>query len=199
MLHTLPNLPFEKDALAPFISKETLEFHHGHHHKTYVDTLNQLIKGTEFENLSLEQIVRRSSGTIFNNAGQAWNHEFYWHSLTPHSQQPREELAEALRADFGSIESFQKKFTAAASSIFGSGWAWLTLNNTGKIEILVTSNADNPLRHGGTPLLTWDVWEHAYYIDYRNERAKYLDSAWRVTNWDFAARNLAEARKKLAA
>ena len=190
MIHELPPLPYAIDALAPHISAETLEFHHGKHHKTYVDNLNKLIPGTEFENLSLEDIVRKSSGGIFNNAAQIWNHTFYWSCLAPKAGgKPTGALAAAIDTAFGSFDAFKEKFSQTAVTTFGSGWAWLVKNAAGGLELVSTSNAGCPLTAGQTPLLTCDVWEHAYYIDYRNLRAKYVESFWNLVNWDFVARN----------
>ncbi|MEA3219972.1 superoxide dismutase [Immundisolibacter sp.] len=190
MTHELPPLPYALDALAPHISAETLEFHHGKHHKTYVDNLNKLIPGTEFENLSLEDIVRKSSGGIFNNAAQIWNHTFYWNCLAPKAGgKPTGALAAAIDTAFGSFDAFKEKFSQTAVTTFGSGWAWLVKNAAGGLELVSTSNAGCPLTAGQTPLLTCDVWEHAYYIDYRNARAKYVESFWNLVNWDFVARN----------
>jgi Fe-Mn family superoxide dismutase len=190
MTHQLPPLPYAIDALAPHISAETLEFHHGKHHKTYVDNLNKLIPGTEFENLSLEDIVRKSSGGIFNNAAQIWNHTFYWNCLAPKAGgAPTGALAAAIDKAFGSFDTFKEKFGQTAITTFGSGWGWLVKNAAGGLELVSTSNAGCPLTAGQKPLLTCDVWEHAYYIDYRNLRAKYVESFWNLVNWDFVARN----------
>ena len=191
MEHKLPDLPYSKNALAPNISVETLEYHYGKHHKTYVDNLNKLIPGTEFENLSLEEIVKKASGGIFNNAAQIWNHTFYWNCLSPKSGgEPSGAIANAIIKNFGSFEQFKEKFTNAAVTLFGSGWAWLVKNPDGSLAIEATSNAGNPLKDGKKPLLTCDVWEHAYYIDYRNARAKYIEAFWKLVNWEFVARNL---------
>jgi Fe-Mn family superoxide dismutase len=190
MTHELPPLPYAIDALAPHISKETLEYHHGKHHKTYVDNLNKLIPGTEFENLSLEDIVRKSSGGMFNNAAQIWNHTFYWKCLAPNAGgKPTGALAAAIDKTFGSFDAFKEKFSQTAIGTFGSGWGWLVKNASGGVEVVSTSNAGCPLTAGQTPLLTCDVWEHAYYIDYRNARAKYVETFWNLVNWDFVARN----------
>jgi len=187
MEHKLPELPFAKDALVPYISVETLEYHYGKHHKTYVDNLNKLIPGTAFENSSLEDIIRKASGGIFNNAAQVWNHTFYWNCLSPKGGgEPSGALALAITRDFGSFTQFKEKFTNAAVTLFGSGWAWLVKNNDGSLAIEATSKAGNPLKDGKKPLLTCDVWEHAYYIDYRNARAKYVEAFWNIVNWDFA-------------
>ena len=188
--HALPELPFALDALEPRLSAETLEFHWGKHHRGYVTKLNELIQGTEFEELALEEIVRRSSGAIFNNAAQAWNHAFYWQCLAPNSRQrPSGKLAKAIDTRFGSLGSFKERFTQVAVDTFGSGWVWLTLDRDGSISVGSTSNADTPIRKHGFPLFTCDVWEHAYYIDYRNERLKYVQALWEIANWDFVNRN----------
>ncbi len=193
MEHTLPTLPYALDALAPYISKETLEFHYGKHHQTYVTNLNNLIKGTGFENLSLEDIIKQSSGPVFNNAAQVWNHTFYWMGLKPNGGgAPKGALADAINARWGSFESFKEEFAKCAVGTFGSGWAWLVKKADGSLELVSTSNAATPLTTAGSkPLLTCDVWEHAYYIDYRNARPKYLENFWNVVNWDFAEKNFA--------
>ncbi len=192
MAFELPDLPYAKTALAPHISEETLEFHYGKHHQTYVTNLNNLVPGTEFEGLSLEEIITKSSGGIFNNAAQIWNHTFYWNSLSPNGGgQPSGNLASAITASFGSFEAFKAEFTKCAVTTFGSGWAWLVKDKEGNLSLVSTSNAASPLTEGLTPLLTCDVWEHAYYIDYRNARPKYLDAFWSLVNWDFAATNFA--------
>ncbi|MEY4194948.1 MAG: hypothetical protein RLZZ226_1316 [Pseudomonadota bacterium] len=191
MIHELPPLPYARDALAPYISAETLEFHYGKHHATYVTNLNNLIAGTEFENLSLEEIVKRSSGGIFNNAAQVWNHTFYWNGLKPNGGgAPTGAIAAAIDAAFGSFDQFREDFTKCAVTTFGSGWAWLVKNADGSLALVSTSNAGCPLTAGQTPILTCDVWEHAYYIDYRNARPKYLEAFWNLVNWDFASANL---------
>jgi superoxide dismutase, Fe-Mn family len=191
MQHVLPPLPYELTALQPHISKETLEFHYGKHHQTYVTNLNNLIKGTEFEELTLEEIIKKSSGGIFNNAAQIWNHTFYWHSLSPNGGGPATgKLAQAITAKFGSFDDFKKQFTQTAVTTFGSGWAWLVKNADGSLDLLSTSNAQTPLTVAGkVPLLTCDVWEHAYYIDYRNRRPDYVGAFWNLVNWEFATKN----------
>lgn len=190
MAFELPALPYAKDALAPHISEETLEYHYGKHHQAYVTNLNNLIPGTEFEGLSLEEIIVKSSGGIFNNAAQVWNHTFYWNCLTPNGGgQPTGALADAINAAFGSFEKFKEEFTKCAVTTFGSGWAWLVKNADGSLAIVSTSNAGCPLTTGQTPLMTCDVWEHAYYIDYRNARPSYVDHFWSLVNWDFVAKN----------
>jgi len=186
----LPALPYATDALAPHISAETIEFHYGKHHQTYVTNLNNLISGTEFEGLSLEEIVKKSYGGIFNNAAQVWNHTFYWHSLSPNGGgAPTGGLAYAIDRTFGSFEQFKAEFTKTAVTTFGSGWAWLVKKPNGGLELVSTSNAGTPLTAGQTPLLTCDVWEHAYYIDFRNLRPKYLEAFWALVNWEFASAN----------
>lgn len=190
MAHTLPALPYANDALAPVISAETIEYHYGKHHQTYVTNLNNLITGTEFENSTLEEIILKSSGGIFNNAAQVWNHTFYWNGLKPQGGgAPTGELAAAIDKAFGSLDEFKKQFAQKAITTFGSGWAWLVKNKDGSLSLESTSNAATPLTAGQTPLLTIDVWEHAYYIDYRNARAKYAEEFWSIVNWDFVAAN----------
>jgi len=189
MTHVLPPLPFAKDALAPVISAETLEFHYGKHHQTYVDNLNKLIVGTEFADLPLEQIVLKAQGPIFNNAAQVWNHTFYWNGLKPNGGgEPAGALAAAMTQPYGSFTTFRQQFTQAAVGLFGSGWAWLVKKKDGSLAIVQTSNAANPMTSGDTPLLTCDVWEHAYYIDYRNARAKYVEGFWNLVNWEAAGK-----------
>jgi superoxide dismutase, Fe-Mn family len=190
MEHKLPELPYAKDALAPTISAETIEYHYGKHHNTYVVNLNKLIPGTEFENLSLEDIVKKSSGGIFNNAAQVWNHTFYWHCLSPKGGgEPTGALADAINKSFGSFASFKEKFTATAVGTFGAGWGWLVKNSDGSLALESTSNAGTPLKDGKQALLTCDVWEHAYYIDYRNARPNYVEAFWKLVNWDFVSQN----------
>ena len=192
MEHTLPALPYAMDALAPTISAETLEFHYGKHHKAYVDNLNNLIKGTEFENASLEEIVKKSSGGIFNNAAQVWNHTFYWNSMKPNGGgAPTGALADAINAKWGSFDAFKEAFSKCAVTTFGSGWAWLVKTPSGELDLVSTSHAATPLTTDNKALLTCDVWEHAYYIDYRNARPKYVESFWNLVNWDFVAANFA--------
>jgi superoxide dismutase, Fe-Mn family len=187
----LPPLPYPEDALAPIISAETLSFHHGKHHKKYVDTMNQLLEKEPVANArTLEDVVRNSSGKLFNNAAQAWNHNFYWQSLSPKSSQPSAGIRRALEKDFGSFEAFRDKFAAAANGQFGSGWAWL-VQKDGKLEVLSTGNADTPMARNIKCLLTIDVWEHAYYIDYRNQRERYVQALTEQRlNWEFAEKNL---------
>ena len=192
MEHKLPDLPYAMDALQPHISKETLEFHYGKHHQTYVTNLNNLIKGTEFENMALEEIVKKSSGGMFNNSAQIWNHTFYWHCLKPNGGgQPSGALADAINKKFGSFDEFKKQFTQTCITTFGSGWGWLVKNADGSIELMSTSNAQSPMTSGKTALLTCDVWEHAYYVDYRNRRPDYVAAFWNLVNWDFVAKNFA--------
>lgn len=191
MKHELPPLPYSLDALAPTLSKETLEYHYGKHHKAYVDKLNELIPGTEFAELSLEEIIKKApAGPIFNNAAQIWNHTFYWHSMTPEStkNKPHGALASDIDKAFGSLEKFKEAFNKAAVAQFGSGWAWLVKDAQG-LAIQTSSNAATPFRDGKICLMTCDVWEHAYYIDYRNARPKYLEKFWELVNWDFASKN----------
>ncbi|MDJ0880732.1 MAG: Fe-Mn family superoxide dismutase [Gammaproteobacteria bacterium] len=191
MAFELPALPYAKDALAPHISEETLEYHYGKHHNTYVVNLNGLIEGNEFADMSLEDIIRKSSGPVFNNAAQVWNHTFYWNCLSPNGGgEPSGALADAINAKFGSFEKFKETFTADCVGNFGSGWTWLVKNASGELEIVKTSNAGCPLTDGLTPLMTCDVWEHAYYIDYRNARPAYVAAFWNLVNWDFVSSNL---------
>ncbi len=193
MEHTLPALPYGMDALAPHISKETLEFHYGKHHQTYVTNLNNLIKGTEFENSTLEQIVQKSSAGIFNNSAQIWNHTFYWNSLAPVGKggggEPTGALAEAINKKWGSFAAFKEAFAKSAAGNFGSGWTWLVKKADGSVDIVNTSNAATPMTTADKPLLTCDVWEHAYYVDFRNRRPDYVAAFWNLANWDFAAKN----------
>ena len=198
MSHKLPELNYGKDALAPVISAETIDFHYGKHHQTYVTNLNNLLEGTGLENLSLEELITggnkkapadKQTG-IFNNAAQVWNHTFYWNCLTPKSSKaPAGKLAEAIDKKWGGFEKFKEAFSKAAVGHFGSGWAWLVKNSDGSLDIVSTANAQNPMTEGKKPLLTCDVWEHAYYIDYRNARAKYVEAFWNIVNWDFVAKN----------
>ena len=189
MEHTLPPLPYAIDALAPHISQETLEYHYGKHHQTYVTNLNNLIKGTEFENLSLEEIVKKSSGGVFNNSAQVWNHTFYWNSLTPGGKAVSGALADAINAKWGSFDKFKEEFTKSAVGNFGSSWTWLVKKADGSLDIVNTSNAATPLTTDAKALITCDLWEHAYYIDYSNVRPKYLETFFALANWDFAAAN----------
>jgi Fe-Mn family superoxide dismutase len=191
MQHQLPPLPYALDALQPHISKETLEFHYGKHHAAYVTNLNNLIKGTEFENASLEDIIKKSSGGLFNNAAQVWNHTFYWNCLAPKAGgQPSGAVAAAISKKWGSFDAFKDAFTKSAIGNFGSGWTWLVKKPDGSVDIVNTSNAATPLTGADKPVLTCDVWEHAYYIDYRNRRPDYLGAFWNLVNWEFATKNL---------
>lgn len=188
MIYTQPDLPYATDALAPAISTVTIDFHYGKHEKAYIDNLNKLIQGTEYEDMDLEDIIRKSEGPLFNNASQAWNHIFYFFSFSPDGGgEPDGELAEAIRRDFGSFDEFKKKFVDAGVKLFGSGWVWLSRDDEGKLYITAESNAGNPMRQGLTPLLTFDVWEHAYYLDYQNRRADSLNALWDVVDWDTVA------------
>ncbi|HVC09674.1 MAG TPA: Fe-Mn family superoxide dismutase [Elusimicrobiota bacterium] len=190
--YTLPKLTYALDALAPELSKECLEYHYGKHHQAYCDNLNKLIAGTSWENMPLEDIIRKADGGIFNNAAQFWNHSVYWESLSPkRTKTPTGDLLQALNKHFGSFDKFKEAFTKSATTLFGSGWTWLVKKQDGSLAIRNTANADDPLKYGEKTLLTCDVWEHAYYIDYRNSRPKYMDAYWALVNWDYAAKNLA--------
>jgi len=185
MAFELPNLPYAYDALEPIISKRTLEFHHDKHHAAYVNNLNNLIKGTEFENADIIDIIMKSDGGIFNNAAQVWNHTFYFDQFGKDKvNEPKGQLADAIKASFGSFDDFKEKFSAAAKTLFGSGWTWLVKKTNGSLEIVQTSNAENPLKEGFIPILTCDVWEHAYYLDYQNKRPDYVASFWNILDWD---------------
>lgn len=193
MAFSLPALPYHQGALVPYVSEETLEYHHGKHHQTYVNNLNTLTEGTPLHNMTLEEIIKsEKSGAIFNNAAQVWNHTFYWHSMTPKAvEKPFGKIENLINETFGSFEIFKEQFSKAAAGQFGSGWAWLVRDpKDGRLLIETTANAGCPLTEGHTPLLTCDVWEHAYYIDYRNARAKYIESFWKVINWEFANQNI---------
>lgn len=191
MAFELPPLPYAKNALAPHISEETLEYHYGKHHQTYVTNLNNLIPNTEFEGKSLEEIIKKATGGVFNNAAQVWNHTFYWHCLSPKGgNEPTGALADAINKHFGSFAQFKETFNKTAISTFGSGWAWLVKQQDGSLAITSTSNAGTPMTENKTALLTCDVWEHAYYIDYRNARPKYVEAFWNLVNWDFVTQNL---------
>ena len=191
MAVVLPPLPYARDALAPHISAETIDFHYGKHHQTYVTNLNAMIKDTEDDAKSLEEIVRSSSGGMFNNAAQIWNHTFYWNCLSPNGGgDPIGKLADLIIAQFGSIEAFKDQFSKTSITTFGSGWGWLVQRPDGSLALTSTSNAATPITGDDTPLLTCDVWEHAYYIDYRNARPKYLEAFWNLVNWEFAAAQL---------
>ncbi len=185
MAFELPPLPYKMDALEPFISQRTLEFHYGKHHQAYVNNLNKLVPGTEFENASLEDIIKKSTGGVFNNGAQVWNHTFYWHCLSPQGGgDPTGTVKDAIIESFGSFDAFKDQFTKAAATLFGSGWAWLVKDTDGKLKIVQESNAGNPLKTGQTPLLTCDVWEHAYYLDKQNRRPDYIADFWNLVNWD---------------
>ena len=191
---TLPELPYAANALEPHISAETLSFHHGKHHAAYVGKLNGLIEGTEFADASLEDIIMKSSGGLFNNAAQVWNHSFYWNCLSPNGGgEPGGALGSAIAEFFGGFDAFRQQFDAAAVGNFGSGWTWLVKNADGSLEIVNTDDAENPMTDGKTPLMTCDVWEHAYYIDYRNARPEYLAAFWNLVNWEFVSANHAGA------
>lgn len=187
----LEELPYPMDALEPYISRETLEYHHDKHHKAYVDNLNKLLPGTELEVKTLEEIIKQSVNAVFNNAGQIYNHNLYWKSISPHGGgQPKGQLLQAINKNFGSFDKFKEQFSSSSLSLFGSGWTWLVQETNGTLLIVNTSNANTPITEGMLPLLTCDVWEHAYYIDYRNIRAKYIDAFWQLVNWDFAESNV---------
>lgn len=187
----LPDLPYAEDALEPYLSAETLKYHYGKHHKKYVDTLNNLVQDTEYEDMRLDDIIRTANGAIFNNAAQVWNHTFYWHGFAPKaSGKPGDEVDAKLTDAFGSFDAFKEHFNTECKGLFGSGWVWLVMNDQGKLSIEVGKDADNPLRSGRTPLLTCDMWEHAYYIDYRNDKQKYLDAFWRLVDWEVIGRRL---------
>jgi Fe-Mn family superoxide dismutase len=191
--HLLPELPYPRDALEPHISAETIDYHYGKHHAGYVEKLNSLIPGSEFESASLEEIIRKATGTIFNNAAQVWNHTLYWNCLSPDGgNDPQGDLANIINEQFGSFAMFKERFSKSAASNFGSGWTWLVKNPDGRLDIVNTGNAGNPLTDGRQPLMTCDVWEHAYYIDYRNARVKYLEAYWQLVNWNFVATCLAD-------
>lgn len=193
MKHELPPLPYAMDALAPHISKETLEFHYGKHHQGYVDKLNAGIKDTEFENTTLDDIVRKATGGLFNNAAQVWNHTFYWNSMSPSGGgKPAGKLAAAIDLSFGSFDKFRAEFSAKAAGLFGSGWTWLAKKEDGSLTLMNAQNAETPLRTGETAILTCDVWEHAYYIDYRNARPQYIEAFWKLVNWEFATRQFGD-------
>lgn len=192
MTFELPPLPYSTDALAPHVSEETLRYHHGKHHATYVETLNELVAGSRFAGHPLNDIVREAEGPLYENGAQHWNHSFYWHCMSPRGGgRPTGALSDALQSAFGGFDDFKEAFSHAAVGTFGSGWAWLVLR-AGGIEIASTKDADNPLRGGARPLLTCDAWEHAYYLDHRNDRAAYVESFWKVVDWDFVAKNLGE-------
>jgi len=191
MAYELPALPYDLNALEPQISKETLEYHYGKHHAGYVKNLNGLVAGTDFENSGLEAIVKKADGGIFNNGAQVWNHTFYWNCMAPDGGgEPTGALLNAIKSDFGSFEAFKEQFSKAAATLFGSGWAWLVKSPSGKLEIVQESNAGNPLRNGKEPIMTCDVWEHAYYIDKRNLRPAYIEDFWKVVDWNTIGKRL---------
>lgn len=188
MTYTQPKLPYAPDALAPAISQETVDFHYGKHEKAYIDNLNKLIEGTEYADMELEEIIRKADGALFNNASQAWNHIFYFFSFSPEGGgEPDGDLRKAIDEQFGSFDDFKKAFVQAGVGLFGSGWVWLSRDNNGKLFITQGQNAMSPLREGLTPLLTFDVWEHAYYLDYQNRRADALNALWDIVDWDIVA------------
>ena len=189
MSFELPKLPYKLNALVPYISEETLDFHYGKHHQTYVNNLNGLVPGTEYENASLESIIKKAEGGIYNNAAQVWNHTFYFESFSLDGRKiPAGILADAISSSFGSFDSFKDQFNKAAATLFGAGWAWLVKNDDGSLQIVQESNAGNPLRKGLKPIMTCDVWEHAYYIDYRNRRPDYIKSFWEILDWELVAK-----------
>lgn len=191
MEHKLPELPYPKDSLQPHISAETFEYHHGKHHNAYVTKLNELIKGTKFESMSLEEIIKNSEGALFNNAAQTWNHTFFWNCMAPKAGGvPGGKVADLINKKWGSFDKFKEEFAKSAVGNFGSGWTWLVQNSQGEVEIMNTSNADTPMAHNMKALMTIDVWEHAYYIDYRNARANFVTAFWNLANWDFVNKNL---------
>lgn len=195
----MPQLPYPNNALAPYISEETIDYHYGKHHKAYVTNLNGLIEQNNIEDMSLEALILNSKGPLFNNAAQAWNHTFYWHCMSPQGGQLKDKaLASAIDQQFGSFDAFKAQFTEVAMKTFGSGWAWLVKTQQGALDIISTGNADTPVAHSLVPLLTCDVWEHAYYIDCRNARAKYIENFWNLVHWDFVAENFAKSAVKIS-
>ena len=191
MTFTLPELPYNRAALEPYISENTIDFHYGKHHQTYVDNLNKLVVGSDFENSTLEEIILKAESGIFNNAAQIWNHSFYWKCLKPNGGgEPTGALADAIKSSFGTFDEFKQKFSTASVTLFGSGWAWLVKDAQSKLQIIQESNAGNPLKKGLNPLLTCDVWEHAYYLDKQNKRPAYVEDFWKIINWDFVSENL---------
>jgi len=192
MSFSLPKLPYANDGLEPVISENTLNFHYGKHHQAYVNNLNNLVPGTEFEKASLEEIIKKAEGGIFNNGAQVWNHTFYFMQFNPDGcHEPKDELKAAINTQFGSFEAFKEAFSKAAATLFGSGWAWLVVNKNDKLEIVQTSNAGNPMRDGMKPLLTCDVWEHAYYLDKQNARPKYIEDFWKIVDWKVVSERFA--------
>jgi len=198
-IYQLPELPYAKTALAPYLSKETIEVHYQKHHAGYIKNLNIMVHNTDYHGLSLEELITRTSGAIFNNAAQAWNHAFYWRCMTPRITKPRGELLEAIHELYSSMEIFYTEFAVFATNHFGSGWAWLVIDENGKLAITSTHDADTPIRHHQVPLLACDVWEHAYYLDYRNRRAEYVKNFWHIINWDFVGQQFEHAQHKKAA
>ena len=193
MNYELPKLPFKLNALEPYISKKTLEFHYGKHHQAYVNNLNKLTQGTKFENKTLEDIIKEAEGGIYNNGAQVWNHTFYFECFSSEGGgEPTGELMEAIIKSFGSFSEFKEKFTNAVATLFGSGWAWLIKDNNGKLDVIQESNAGNPIRNGLKPILTCDVWEHAYYLDYQNKRPDYIKAFWNLINWDIIGKRYIE-------
>lgn len=193
MAFSLPKLPYANNGLEPVISEQTINFHYGKHHQAYVNNVNNLIAGTEFENASLEEIIMKAEGGIFNNGAQVWNHTFYFMQFNPEGcKEPKDELKKAVESAFGSFEAFKEAFSKAAATLFGSGWAWLVVNKKGELEIVQTSNAANPMRDGLKPLITCDVWEHAYYLDKQNARPKYVEDFWKILDWKVVAERFAE-------
>jgi superoxide dismutase, Fe-Mn family len=193
MAFELPELPYDKSALEPFISEKTIAFHYGKHHQAYVNNLNNLIPGTAFEHASLEEIIEKADGGIFNNGAQVWNHTFYFFQFNPDGcPEPKDELKKAIESRWGSVDAFREEFSKAAATLFGSGWAWLVKNRDGELEIIQTGNAGNPLREGKKPLLTCDVWEHAYYLDKQNARPKYIEDFWKIVDWKVISQRFAE-------
>jgi superoxide dismutase, Fe-Mn family len=192
-----PQLPYDLGALSPFVSEEQMTYHYGKHHAAYFTNLNGLVDGKPESEKALKEVVVKAEGPVFNNAAQAWNHSFFWHCMSPSGGgTPKGELLSRIERDFGSFDVFKEQFSTAATKLFGSGWAWLAADVAGKLEIMPLSNADTPLRHGKEPILTLDVWEHAYYIDYRNLRPKFIQGFWDVVNWDFVTKNLADPFKE---
>lgn len=192
MAFELPELPYDHSALEPFISEKTIAFHYGKHHQAYVNNVNNLIPGTAFEKATLEEIILKADGGIFNNGAQVWNHTFYFFQFHPDGcREPKDELKAAIEKQWGSVEAFRDEFSKAAATLFGSGWAWLVKNKTGELEIVQTGNAGNPLREGKTPLLTCDVWEHAYYLDKQNARPKYIEDFWKILDWKVISQRFA--------
>jgi superoxide dismutase, Fe-Mn family len=193
MAFSLPKLPYANDGLEPVISEKTINFHYGKHHQAYVNNVNNLVKGTEFENASLEEIIQKAEGGIFNNGAQVWNHTFYFMQFNPDGcHEPKDELKSAIEKKFGSFEAFKEAFTKAAATLFGSGWAWLVVDKNGQLIIVQTSNAGNPMRDGMKPLMTCDVWEHAYYLDKQNARPKYIEDFWKIVDWKLISERFAD-------